>query len=190
MTVTPYLLFRKQFLTEVSENPHFGETSRERQRARSLNALSPAAKEIKAKKLVSLLTGTQFLKSVHSKLKRHQRLAKELIGISKHAAATRPEITKLRNAQKTLRALRARMERLYFKLDPKKWAIPSEFDEVIRMLTICEDKLLRSEEFLVWKLHPSTRKAHYKMRWSLPPLAYDYRRRRSCVFGSFAAISA
>ena len=85
---------------------------------------------------------------------------------------TRSRITKLRNTQKTLATIHETIKELYFRLEPRTWDVPHEFEEILEKLNLCTDKLLKREHYLVWALHPKTRKRDYTVsRWALPNLS-------------------
>jgi hypothetical protein len=168
----PFSAFEKAFLSELS-SPGFGESSSD-QKLLQPGSLSPGAKEIAARNLSPLLQDRDFLKSVYRLMKKQESRVKEQSRIANVPRQLRRWITMLRNAQKTLASLEKKTRQVYDKLEPRKWDVPEEFSKAIGNLSVCQDKLLNTEQHLVAMLSPAHRKPHYKAsKWKVLPAPYE-----------------
>lgn len=159
-----FSLFSEHFRTAVS-SARFGDPT-DGHPLLDTSTLSPTSKEIVSKQCLSQLTGNPFLKSVYALVKKHKDREMQRAKLVDRPATTQKEITKLRNAQKTLATVRETVRRAYFSLGPKEWDVPEELVTAMKYLQEGEDRLLRREEYLCWSLDPKHRKPHYqRSRW-------------------------
>jgi hypothetical protein len=155
----PFAAFEEAFLKELSL-PSFGQSVADR-KEKEPDSLSPAAKEISARNLNTVLGNRQFLRSVYALIKEHDSRVKEHARIQGLPAEICRQITKYRNTYKSLAATKRRISSLYDNLEPVKSNVPDEVAEAIENLTACQEKLRYKQELLVSRLKPIHRKPHY-----------------------------
>jgi hypothetical protein len=159
-----FSLFSEHFRTAVC-SARFGEPTKGRPLL-DTSTQSPASKEIASKQCLDEMTGKPFLKSVYALVKKYQDRELRRAKLGALPAATQREITKLRNAQKTMATVCKKIRRVYFSLGPNEWDVPNEIVTAMKYLQDGEDRLLRREEYLCWSLDPKHRKPHYqRSRW-------------------------
>ena len=155
----PFAAFEEAFLKELSL-PSFGQSVADR-KEKEPDSLSPAAKEISARNLNTVLGNRQFLRSVYALIKEHDSRVKEHARIQGLPAEICRQITKYRNTYRSLAVTKWRISSLYDNLEPVKSNVPDEVAEAIENLTACQEKLRYKQELLVSRLKPIHRKPHY-----------------------------
>jgi hypothetical protein len=128
------------------------------------DAQSPAAKELERTSAYGLFTET-FIRSLHRLFREHSRQVGERPKVKTLRSTNVPKLVKLRNAQNSIQALRARIGQLEKNtvglIAPEVWA------PVMEALANAESEVRKRQQFLSAMLHQADRKppALQKVGW-------------------------
>lgn len=141
-------------------------------------SLTPAAKEIHAKRLQAMLSSPVFLQQIHQLGSQHQHLAQAQQLALQHKRTTRPLVTALRNARETLGSLQKKIASLDDQVSSfLGWTTRMQLHEAIRNLKAVESRLSELEGMKVSEIYPPLRTAVDKpSQWTVIPWLkpYDY----------------